>query len=136
MAVDEQAEKDARAKSLELKEEWKKIIATLRDVQVKPEEDKYYRNKLWQEKDGFKYRLGNYISIESYREALGIFKEIYTDLDLALRRGQEYYEQEKHKRRLELIKALRLGTILIIIVFAVIFVIVKIVYNIEIPFFH
>lgn len=127
MRVDAEAEKAARAELSNLQIEWKKIIETLRDIEVKPEEDKYYRNKLWQEKDGFKYRLGNFISIELFREALKIFKGISTDLDLALRKGQEKYEQERHRRRIEWARTLGLGTIIIL---AIVFLI-KLLFNIE-----
>jgi len=128
MPVDEAAEKAARIELDEIQVKWKKIIATLRDVEVKPKEDQDYRHQLWQDKDGFKYRLGNFISIESYRQALTIFDGVYTDLDLALRKGQENYEQGKHKRRIEWAQAIGLGTIIVVIILLV----CKFLFNIEI----
>lgn len=128
MPVDEAAEIAARSELGQIQIEWKKIISTLQDVEVKPKEDKYYRQKLWQQKDGFNYRLGNFISIESYRQALGIFKEIYTDLDLALRKGQENYERGRHKRQIEWAKTIGLGAIILVLILLSI----KLLFNIEI----
>jgi hypothetical protein len=130
MPIDEAAEKAAKTELDEIQGKWKKIIATLRDIEVKPREDQGYRHQLWQEKDGFKYRLERFISMESYREALAIFEGIYTDLDLALRKGQENYEQGKHKRRIEWARTLGLGAIiLVIILFGI-----KLLFNIEVQF--
>ena len=128
MPVDEAAEKAAKAELSEIQIKWKKIIATLPEVQVKPDDEKFYRNKLWQEKDGFKYRIGNFMSIDSYRQALGIFDLIYTELDLALRKGRENYEQEIHKRRIEWARTIGLGTIILI----TIIILCKLLFNIEI----
>jgi hypothetical protein len=134
MQVDEQAEKEAKAELLELKNKWNKINATLKEVQVKPLEAKGYRHQIWQKKDGFRYRFAPFISGKLFSEAMDVFSEIETDLSLALRKGQENYEIEKHKRRIEWIRALGLGSIVAIIVFACIFIIGKLVFNIEIPF--
>ena len=128
MPVDEAAEKAAKAELSEIQIKWKKIIATLPDVQVKPDDDKFYWNKLWQEKDGFIYRLGNFMSVDSYREALGIFDLIYTELDLALRKGRENYEQETHNRRIEWARTIGLGTIILV----AIIIICKLFFNLEI----
>jgi hypothetical protein len=128
MPVDEAAEKAARSELGEIQIEWKKIISTLQNVEVKPKEDKYYRQKLWQQKDGFYYRLGNFISMELYREAIGIFDGIHTDLDLALRKGQENFEQGRHKRSIEWARTIGLGAIILVILLFVI----KFLYNIDI----
>ena len=129
MPIDADAEKAARTELGDLQIEWKKIIETLRDIQVSPNERKYYRNRIWEVHDGFRYRYSPFISIELYREAIGIFDIIDTDLDLALRKGQENYEKEKHKRRIEWAQAIGLGAIILVIIF----LIGKLVFKIEIP---
>jgi hypothetical protein len=134
MPVDEQAEKSARAELLDLKTEWEKIIKTLKDVQLSHKEERYYLERLWQIKDGFKYRYSHFISVEFHREAIGIFNTIGTDLDLALRKGRENYDRERHRQRIEWARALGLGAIILLIIFAIIFVIGKLVFNVEIPF--
>ena len=136
MPVDEQAEKSARAELLDLKTEWEKIIKTLQDVQVSSKEERYYRERIWQGKDGFNYRYSPYISIELFREAMGIFHTIETELDLALRKGRENYDREKHRQRIEWARALGFRAIIILIIFAIIFLIGKLVFNVEIPFFR
>jgi len=136
MPVDEQAEKSARAELLDLKTEWEKIIKTLQDVQISPKEDRYYRHRIWQIKDGFNYRYAPHISIELFREAMGIFQTIGTDLDLALRKGQENYVRGKHRRNIEWARTLGFGAIIALIVYTILFLIGKLVFNVEIPFFH
>jgi hypothetical protein len=133
MPVDEKAEKLAKAELLEIKEEWDKINNTIRDFQISPKEGLHYSHQLWQVKDGFKYRYSQFISIELYREALGSFERIRTDLDLALRKGHENYEMGKHKRWVDWANALGLGVIIGIIISTIIFLVCKLVLNIEIP---
>jgi len=136
MTVDEQVEKAAKAELLELHEEWKKTIDNIKIIQISPKEAKFYRERMWQIKDGFRYRYAPQISSKLFSEAMDIFHIISTDLSLALRIGQENYENEMYKRRIEWAKVLGLRVILAIIVFALVFVLIKLVYNIEIPFYH
>jgi len=128
MPVDEAAEKAAKIELEEIQIKWKKIAATLSEVEVKPKEAKGFRHQLWQDKNGFTYRLGNYISIESYRSALGTFEDISTDLNLALRKGQEKYEQGKHRRIIEWAKTLGVGAIILVSVL----LLIKLIFNVEI----
>ena len=128
MAVDEQAEIAAKDELKAIQTEWKKITSTIGDFQITSKEDKYYRDRLWQVKDGFTHSFGNFVSIEFYRESLGIFESIHTDLELALRKGKENYEREKHHRRIDWAKAIGIGAIILIAIYLVI----KFVWNIEI----
>jgi len=133
MPIDKYAEKEARAELLEIKEEWRKRVENIRDTRVSPREAKGYRNHIWQVKDGFRYRYAPYISMELFRESMSTLDAITTDVYLSLRKSQENYEMEQHARRLQWASVLGLGIIIGLIVAAVIFVVSKLIFNIEVP---
>jgi hypothetical protein len=138
MQVEDQAAKDedARAEFHDRKIEWEKTIHILREVQVSPKEEKAQREWFESEKEGFLYRYSGIITEDTLIKIINAIHIIRIDLDFALRKGRENYEQERHKRRIEIIRALQLGSIIIIIVCIILFVIIKLVFNIEIPLFY
>ncbi|MEN6610062.1 MAG: hypothetical protein ABFC24_04405 [Methanoregulaceae archaeon] len=131
MPVDIDAEKEANAELLKIKTEWSKITNQIKDFQISKKEEKAYFDRLWQEKDGFKYRYGNFISIEFYRDALGDFESIRNDLELSLRRGRENYERERHNSLISWGRVLGISGIVLVIVI----VFCKLAFNIDILFF-
>jgi hypothetical protein len=130
MPINERAEKEAKEEILQIKEEWKKRIENIRETQVSPREAKGYRLHIWDVKNRFRNEFGAYISIELFHESMSAIDVIATDVSLALRKGQENYRLERDRRWREWIKVLGGG----IIIWAIIFLLCKLVLDIEIPF--
>lgn len=131
-------ESDEAAKSElnEFKIKWEKTNQLLRETRVSPKEVRASLNEFSNEKRGYlHYYIGN-ISDDVLNEARKTFDIAGIDLSLALRKGMQNYDDEKHKRKIDFIRAFGLGFIVAIIIYAIIFVIVKLVLNIEIPFCH
>jgi hypothetical protein len=130
MPVDERAENEAKEELLQIKEERKKRVDVIRETQVSRSEAKGYRLLIWDVKNRFRDRYGPYVSIELFHESMSAIEIISTDVSIALRKGQENYRLGRDKRWREWITALGGG----IIIWAIIFLVCKIVFNIEFPF--
>jgi hypothetical protein len=133
MPIDERAEKEAKDELLQIKEEWRKRLENIRETQVSPREAKTYREHIWMVRIGFRDRYGPYISNDLFHESIQTIEAIATDVSIALRKGQENYDMGKHNRRINWARATGLGVILGMLIAAIIFLIGKLVFNIEIP---
>ncbi|MGD1004987.1 MAG: hypothetical protein ABR887_06135 [Methanoregulaceae archaeon] len=120
----------------EFKIKWEKTNQFLRETRVSQKEIRASLNEFSNEKRGFLHHYIGNISDDVLNEARKTFDIVGTDLSLALRKGMQNYDDEKHKRKIDFITAFGSGFIVAIIVYAAIFVIVKLVLNIEIPFCH
>jgi hypothetical protein len=133
MPIDENADKEANEELLKIKEEWRKRVETIKETQVSPREARGYREYIWSVKIRFRDRYGPHISMDIFHESMRTIETIASDVSIALRKGQENYEMEKHRRRINWARTLGVGVILGMIIAVGLFLICKLVFNVEIP---
>jgi hypothetical protein len=126
------ADDAARKELQDLKNEYDTKIQMFKESRVSPEEERGQLKWLSEEKRGFLYRHAHRVSHDTIDEIIETFRLLRIELEAALRKGREKFDDEKHRRRIENIRAFE--KILVIAVAVILFVVVKILFNIEIPF--